>query len=82
VDKKKKLLIFYIEQIEVLELIKRRLNFTPNILFRPKRKDNIKDTYSLFVSSKKDKDIKALITFLKNENLIGLQGKKKEQFEL
>jgi hypothetical protein len=74
-------LIFYIEQAEskVLNLIKKRLDLGPNIFFRVKRKENHKDTYSLAISSKKD--IKALIKYFENPNLVQLYGNKREQFD-
>jgi len=76
-------LVFYIEQIEseVLVLIKNRLEAGPNILLRPSRGINRKNTYSLFLSSKKD--IGALIKFFdkkKNPYLIPLCGNKLIQF--
>lgn len=73
--------VFYIEQSEkeVLNLIKKRLEFNPNVLFRKKRSEDYKDTYSLSISSKND--IKNLISFLDNPLLEGLKGYKKLQFK-
>jgi len=56
-----------------------RLKLGPNVFFRAKRKINGKDTYSLAISSKKD--IKSLIEFFKNFDLIPLYGNKKKQFD-
>jgi len=73
-------LMFHIEQIEseVLYLIKIRLNLLQNIHLRKKRKENRKDTYTLTITSKKD--IKALIEFFENPNIIPLQGHKAIQY--
>ena len=73
--------VFYIEQSEkeVLNIIKKRLEFNPNVLFRKKRSEDYKDTYFLSISSKND--IKNLISFLENPLLEGLKGYKKLQFK-
>lgn len=74
-------MVFYIEQSEneVLNLIKERLNLGPNVLFRAKRKETFKDTYSLKISSRKD--LTSMINFFNNPLLIPLDGQKKLQFE-
>lgn len=75
---------FHIEHTDkqLLELIKYRLDFGPNVLERSPRDRDIgkerKVIYQLDVSSKKD--INQLIMFLDNENNIPLQGYKMEQY--
>lgn len=73
--------IFYIEQSEsfVLDIIRNRLEFNPKVILRKNRGDGRKDTWSLFISSKKD--ILNLINFLNNTQLISLQGNKLSQYK-
>lgn len=72
--------IFYIEQSEsfVLEIIKKRLEFAPQVVSRKNRGDGRKNTWSLYISSKKD--ILNLITFFESQQLISLQGNKLSQY--
>jgi len=76
---------FYIEHTDkqLLELIKYRLDFGPNVLERSARDRDIgkprKVTYQLIISSKKD--INQLINFLDNNQNISLQGYKMEQYD-
>lgn len=76
--------IFYLEHIDrqALEVIKGRLDFGPNVLERPSRRRGStkerKITYQLGVGSKKD--IKNLILFLDNKDIIPLQGHKYTQY--
>lgn len=74
-------LVFYIEQSEeeVLNIIKQRLELGPSILFRKKRMENYKDTYSLKISSKKD--LNNIVSFFENPLLETLKGQKRLQFE-
>jgi hypothetical protein len=78
---KKGHLVFYIEQseLEVLNIIKQRLELGPSVLFRKKRMANYKDTYSLQISS--NKDLNSLIYFFDNPLLEKLKGQKRFQFE-
>jgi LAGLIDADG endonuclease len=75
---------FYIEHTDkhVLDLIKYRFDFGPNVLERSIRYRDLdkvrKICYQLNISSKKD--IYKLIDFLDNENNISLQGYKLEQY--
>lgn len=75
---------FYIEHTDkqLLELIRYRLDFGPNVLERSARDRDIgkvrKVTYQLIVSSKKDID--QLIMFLDNKDNIPLQGYKMIQY--
>jgi hypothetical protein len=66
----------------VLDLIKYRFDFGPNVLERSIRYRDLdkvrKICYQLNISSKKD--IYKLIDFLDNENNISLQGYKLEQY--
>jgi hypothetical protein len=66
----------------VLDLIKYRFDFGPNVLERSIRYRDLdkvrKIYYQLNISSKKD--IYKLIDFLDNENNISLQGYKLEQY--
>lgn len=61
-----------------LELTKKRLGFGPNIIARSPRTRDIenpkKQTYQLFISSKKD--IASLVSFLDNTKFEGLKGHK------
>lgn len=73
--------VFYIEQSEslVLEIIKKRLDFDPKVALKKNRGDGRKDTWSLYVSSKKD--IRNLITFLEHRASMSLQGNKLTQYK-
>jgi len=80
INKKKNCLVFYIEQAEeeVLIYIRNRLNFSPKVSLRKRRKINRKDTYSLYISSKKD--ISNLVNFINRTDIVKLKGKKYEQY--
>jgi hypothetical protein len=75
---------FYIEHTDrqLLELIRYRLDFGPNVLERSVRERDIgkvrKDMYQLNISSKKD--INELVMFLDNKANIPLQGHKMVQY--
>ena len=75
---------FFIEHTDkqALEIIKHRLSFGPNVLERsPRSRDigkEIKTTYILIISSKKD--IENLIVFLDNKENAKLQGNKYIQY--
>lgn len=75
---------FYIEHTDrqLLELIRYRLDFGPNVLERAARERDVgkvrKVTYQLNISSKKD--LNQLITFLDNKENIPLQGHKLVQY--
>lgn len=75
------LFVFCIEHTDkdVLELIRTRMQFGPKVNFRASRKEGRKDTYMLYISSKKD--LESLIKFFSNDQIIPLQGYKKEQYE-
>jgi hypothetical protein len=51
----------------------------PGVRFRAGRQEGRKDTYVLFISSKKD--LESLIKFFSNDQIITLQGYKKDQYE-
>lgn len=72
---------FYIEHTDknVLELIRKRMQFGPKVNFRAGRQEGRKDTYVLSISSKKD--LESLIQFFSNDQIISLQGYKKDQYE-
>jgi hypothetical protein len=55
------------------------MQFGPKVNFRASRKEGRKDTYILYISSKKD--LESLIKFYSNDQIIPLQGYKKEQYE-
>nr|YP_009262038.1 LAGLIDADG endonuclease [Chrysoporthe austroafricana]AMX22113.1 LAGLIDADG endonuclease [Chrysoporthe austroafricana] len=75
---------FFIEHtdLQALEIIKKRLAFSPKIVARsPRARDvgkNIKPTYMLIVSSKKD--IESLIELLDCERVVPLAGHKLMQY--
>lgn len=75
---------FYIEHTDkqLLELIRMRLDFGPNVLERSARDRDLgkvrKVMYQLNISSKKD--INQLIMFLGNKDNIPLQGYKMVQY--
>lgn len=77
---KKGHLLFTIEHTDrqVLELIKRRLDFGPSILDKGTRDNTRKNTYSLAVSSKKD--LLSLKNLCENPLLNKLEGYKLVQF--
>jgi len=55
------------------------MQFGPKVNFRASRKEGRKDTYMLYISSKKD--LESLINFFSNDQIIPLQGYKKDQYE-
>lgn len=75
---------FFIEHtdLQALDIIKKRLSFSPKIVARsPRARDvgkNIKPTYVLIVSSKNDID--NLIQFLDSEQVVSLAGHKLMQY--
>jgi hypothetical protein len=77
----KGIFVFSIEHTDkdVLELIRKRMQFGPKVNFRAGRQEGRKDTYILYISSKKD--LESLIKFFSNDQIIPLQGYKKEQYE-
>ena len=77
---KKGYLILYIEHTDrqALELIKRRLNFSPNIIDRGTRNNTRQNTYALSISSKTD--ISSIYNLCQNPLLNKLQGYKLVQF--
>lgn len=75
---------FFIEHtdLQALDIIKKRLSFGPQIVARaPRARDvgkDIKSTYVLIVSSKKD--IESLIEFLDSDKIVPLAGHKLTQY--
>ena len=69
----KRVFVFYIEHTDkdVLELIRKRMQFGPNVRFRARRQEGRKDTYVLSISSRKD--LESLIKFFRNDQIISLQ---------
>jgi hypothetical protein len=77
----KGIFVFCLEHTDkdILELIRNRMQFGPKVNFRAGRQEGRKDTYTLYISSKKD--LESLIKFFSNEQIIPLQGYKKKQYE-
>jgi len=79
-DKERRRLEFSIEHTDrfALELIKKRLDISSNVIIRPKRSLRRKETYILYISSRNN--ISSLIKLCTDPLLSKLKGNKLKQF--